>query len=111
MSRRVTRGSKRRQEESQRKADEEYRAEKPRARTLEELAREKFMRGANEKPTYNVPDNFSDFDEAYENELVEEGIPDFGDPDDNMLDDLVDTDTEELEGVSDDAMSTASLRF
>jgi len=99
MSRRVTRASKRREEELQRKAEKEYRAEKPRARTLEELAREKFMRDAKEKPEYKVPDDFSDFDEAYEEELVEEGIPDFRDIDDKMLDDLVDMDTEELEDI------------
>lgn len=78
MSRRVTRASKKREEELQRKADEEYRAEKPRKRTSEELAREKFMRDAKE-PEYRVPDDFGDFDDAYEDELVEEGIPDFRD--------------------------------
>ena len=102
MSRRVTRASKRKEEDLQHKADEEHRTEQrrgPRARTLEELAREKFMRDAKEKPAYKVPDDFSDFDEAYEEELVEGGIPDFRDIDDKMLDDLVDMDTEELEDI------------
>ena len=121
MSRRVTRSAKRKEEELQRKADEEYRAEKPRARTAEELAREKFEQEAlKQEPVYKVPEDFSDFDEAYEEELVEEGIPDFRDPEDKMLDDLVDMDTEELEDISveglgeieiDDDMSTVSLRF
>ena len=114
MSRRITRGAKRREEELQRKADEEYRAEKPRARTLEEKAMEKFMRDAKDKPTYKVPDDFSDFDEAYEEELVEEGIPDFRDPEDMMLDDLIDMDTDELEDMPTDGLDDTDdvvLRF
>ena len=119
MSRRVTRASKKEEEELQRKADEEYRAEKPRARTLEEKAMEKFMRDAKESE-YKVPDDFSDFDEAYEEELLEEGMPDFRDTDDKMLDDLAEMDTDEMEDISveglgeieiDDDMSTVSLRF
>jgi len=97
----MTRAAKRREEELQRKADEEYRAEKPRARTAEELAREKFEQEAlKQEPVYKMPDDFGDFDKAYEGELVEEGIPDFRDPEDKILDDLADMDTEELEDIS-----------
>ena len=100
MSGRMTRAAKRREEELQRKADEEYRAEKPRARTAEELAREKFEQEAlKQEPVYKMPDDFGDFDKAYEGELVEEGIPDFRDPEDKILDDLIDMDTEELEDI------------
>ena len=97
----MTRAAKKREEELQRKADEEYRAEKPRARTAEELAREKFEQEAlKQEPVYKMPDDFGDFDKAYEGELVEEGIPDFRDIDDKILDDLADMDTEELEDIS-----------
>lgn len=113
MSRRITRAAKKKDEELQRKADEEYRAEQrrgPRARTLEEKAMEKFMRDA-EKPEYKLPDDFSDFDEAYEEELLEEGIPDFRDTDDKMLDDLAEMDTDEMDIPMEGLDDSVSLRF
>jgi len=101
MSRRVTRGAKKREDDLQRKAEKEYRAEKPRRRTAEEKAREKFMREA-KKPEYRTPDDFSDFDEAYDREddweFKEEDMPD--DVEDAIIDDLAEMDTDELEDVS-----------
>ena len=116
MSMRMTRAAKKRDEELQRKADEEYRAEQrrgPRARTAEELAREKFEQEAlKQKPTYKMPNDFGDFDEAYEGELVEEGIPDFRDEEDRMIDDSAEMDTDEMEDVPTEGLDdSVSLRF
>lgn len=114
MSRRMTRDAKKKEEELQRKADKEYRAERrrrPRAKTEEELAREKFMQAAKE-PEYKVPDDFGDFDEAYEDELVEDGLPDFRDEEDRMIDDLAEMDTDEMEDIPMEGLDdSVSLRF
>lgn len=114
MSRRITRGAKKREDDLQRKAEKEYRAEKPRRRTAEEKAREKFMREALKKePTYRTPDDFSDFDEAYDREddweFKEEDMPD--DVEDAIIDDLAEMDTDELEDISLEGIDEVSLRF